>query len=106
MVDNLDLFENEIEDIKEYSELDLELFNEVLNCTRDVVVSLGSRIHPAEVIDVIEGAVGHLVYGPRELEKEVSAEEAVNMAVSGLGLSSDDMFTETNDDSYIVENTK
>ena len=37
MSDNLDLFEKEIEEIKEFSELDLDVFHDVLECTRGVV---------------------------------------------------------------------
>ena len=56
MSDNLDLFEKDIEEIKEFSELDLDVFHDVLECTRGVVNGFGSRISPISV-DIFEGAV-------------------------------------------------
>ena len=86
MSDNLDLFEDEIEEIKEFSELDLDLFHDVLECTRGVVNNYGSRISPASVVDIIEGAVENLVYETANREDNITAEDAVNRAINNLGL--------------------
>lgn len=85
--DDMDLFDEEIEVIREFSELDVELFHEVLNCTRDVVDSLGNSISPVMVVDIIEGAVGHLLEPPVKGEDAVTVYDAVNMAVDNLHLS-------------------
>ena len=87
ILDDMDLFDEEIEVIREFSELDVELFHEVLNCTRDVVDSLGNSISPVMVVDIIEGAVGHLLEPPVKGEDAVTVYDAVNMAVDNLHLS-------------------
>lgn len=86
MADNMDLFEEEIEVIKEYSELDLDVFHDVLECTRGVVNGLGNSVSPIAVVDIIEGAVGHLVYKIEPDEQPVTVEEAVQRAVANLQL--------------------
>ena len=86
MTDNMDLFEEEIEEIREFSELDLDLFHYVLDCTRGVVAGLGNDITPAAVVDIIEGAVGHLIFRTEADEKPVTVEEAVERSVSNLRL--------------------
>lgn len=86
MADNMDLFEDEIEEIREFSELDLDLFHDVLDHTREVVNGLGESVSPVAVVDIIEGAVGHLVYQGQSDEKPVTVEEAVSRAVSNLHL--------------------
>lgn len=86
MADNMDLFEEEIEEIGEFSELDMDLFHDVLDHTREVVSGLGNSISPVAVVDIIEGAVGHLVYQGQSEEKMVTVEEAVARAVSNLHL--------------------
>lgn len=103
MVNNVDLFEEEIDNIREFSELDMETFHDVLNCTRGVVEKFGNSISPISVVDVIEGAVGHLIDTPAVGEKLVTVEEAVEMAISNLHFSDedemDDMFEDGIDES-------
>ena len=90
MSDNLDLFEKEIEEIKEFSELDLDVFHDVLECTRGVVNGFGSRISPISVVDIIEGAVEHLVYETADIKEDgITVEDAVSRAVNNLGLIDD-----------------
>ena len=89
MSDNLDLFEKEIEEIKEFSELDLDVFHDVLECTRGVVNGFGSRISPISVVDIIEGAVENLVYETADIKEHVTVEDAVSRAVNNLGLIDD-----------------
>ena len=89
MSDNLDLFEKEIEEIKEFSELDLDVFHDVLECTRGVVNGFGSRISPISVVDIIEGAVENLVYETAAKEDGITVEDAVSRAVNNLGLIDD-----------------
>lgn len=94
--DNLDLFEEEIEEIREFSELDMDTFHDVLECTRGVVGGLGNSISPVMVVDVIESAVGNLLYVPTHGEEPITVEEAVERAVSNLHLADemDVMFDE------------
>ena len=91
-MDNVDLFEKEIEEIREFSELDMDTFHEVLDCTRRVVGTMGDSISPAAVVDVIEGAVGNLIYSADE--KPLTVEEAVERTVQNLHLldEMDEMF--------------
>lgn len=91
-MDNVELFEDEIETIREFSELDMDTFHEVLDCTRRVVGSMGDSISPVAVVDVIEGAVGNLVYNVDE--KPITVEEAVERTVLNLHLldEMEDMF--------------
>ena len=89
MSDNLDLFEKEIEERKEFSELDLDVFHDVLECTRGVVNGFGSRISPISVVDIIEGAVENLVYETAAKEDGITVEDAVSRAVNNLGLIDD-----------------
>ncbi len=97
MVDNVELFQEEIEEIKEFSGLDLELFSEVISYSREVVGKLGSRISPVAVVDVIDGAVSHLICST---EKEpVLVEEAVDRAIANLHLidEMDEIFADSGD---------
>lgn len=91
-MDNIELFEEEIETIREFSELDMETFHEVLDCTRGVVNEMGNAISPAAVIDIIEGAVGNLVYNADE--KPITVTEAVERTITNLHLldEMEDMF--------------
>lgn len=89
MVDNLGLFEEEIEEIREFSELDMDVFHDVLECTRGVVDGLGNKVSPIAVVDIIEGAVENLVYETASKEEGITAEDAVNRAVENLGLLDD-----------------
>ncbi len=83
-MDNVELFEEEIETIREISDLDMDTFHEVLDCTRKVVGSMGNGISPVAVVDVIEGAVGNLVYNADE--KPLTVEEAVDRTIQNLHL--------------------
>lgn len=89
MSDNMDLFEDEIEEIREFSELDLDVFHDVLECTRGVVNSFGNKISPISVVDIIEGAVENLVYETAAKEEGITVDDAVNRAVENLGLIDD-----------------
>ena len=91
-MDNVELFEKEIEEIREFSELDMDTFHEVLDCTRVVVGAMGNSITPAAVVDVIEGAVGNLIYSADE--KPLTVEEAVERTIQNLHLldEMDEMF--------------
>lgn len=93
-MDNVELFEKEIEEIREFSELDMDTFHEVLDCTRRVVGTMGDSISPAAVVDVIEGAVGNLVYNADE--KPLTVEEAIDRTIQNLHLldEMDSMFDE------------
>lgn len=93
-MDNIELFEEEIETIREFSELDMETFHEVLDCTRNVVNEMGNAVSPAAVIDIIEGAVGNLIYNADE--KPITVTEAVERTITNLHLldEMDDMFDE------------
>lgn len=92
MRDNTELFQEEIDEIREYAELDMEVFEEVLDCSRGVISKLGDSISPMSVVDVIEGAVGNLIYHPEN--EVVTVEEAVERAVINLHLvdEMEDMF--------------
>ncbi|MBQ3510978.1 MAG: hypothetical protein IJA30_01625 [Bacilli bacterium] len=89
MSDNMDLFEDEIAEIREFSELDLDVFHDVLECTRGVVEGLGNKISPISVVDIIEGAVENLVYETAAKEEGITVDDAVNRAVENLGLIDD-----------------
>ena len=89
MSDNLDLFEDELEEIREFSELDLDVFHDVLECTRGVVNGFGNKISPISVVDIIEGAVENLVYETAAKEEGITVDDAVNRAVENLGLIDD-----------------
>lgn len=91
-MDNIELFEEEIETIREFSELDMETFHEVLDYTRGVVNEMGNAISPAAVVDIIEGAVGNLVYNADE--KPITVSEAVERTITNLHLldEMDEMF--------------
>ena len=89
MSDNMDLFEDEIEEIREFSELDLDVFHDVLECTRGVVNSFGNKISSISVVDIIEGAVENLVYETAAKEEGITVDDAVNRAVENLGLIDD-----------------
>ena len=43
MRDNTELFQEEIDEIREYAELDMEVFEEVLECSRGVISKLGEE---------------------------------------------------------------
>ena len=94
MAENIDMFEDEIENIREFSEIDMETFHNVLKCTRSVVEEFGNRISPISVVDVIEGAVDHLIDTPAIGDKPVTVEEAVELSIANLHLADemDDMF--------------
>ena len=81
-----------IEEIREFSELDLDLFHDVLDHTREVVNGLGESVLPVAVVDIIEGAVGNLVYNADE--KPITVTEAVERTITNLHLldEMDDMF--------------
>ena len=91
-MDNIELFDDEIETIREFSELDLDTFHQVLDGTRLVVSELGNSISPAAVIDIIEGTVGNLVYNSDE--KPITVTEAIERTISNLHLldEMDEMF--------------
>ena len=91
-MDNIELFEEEIETIREFSELDMDTFHEALDFTRVVVREMGNSVSPAAVVDIIEGAVGNLIYNADE--KPITVEEAVERTIINLHLldEMDEMF--------------
>ena len=93
MEKNMELFEQEINDIREYSEIDIETFHDVLDCTRRVIVKYGERISPMATVDVIEGAVEQLTYSKKN--DPINVKQAVRMAVENLGISEMDEMFET-----------
>ena len=99
MRDNTDLFKEEIDEIREFAELDMEVFTEVLDYSRGVIEKLGDSISPMSVVDVIEGTVGNLIYHPED--EVVTVEDAVERAVANLHLGEelDDMFE---DDVFVL----
>ena len=86
-MDNIELFEEEIETIREFSELDMDTFHEVLDCTRNVVSGMGNSISPLATLDIIEGAVGNLIYNADE--KPITVDEAVERTIANLNLLSE-----------------
>lgn len=103
-MDNVELFNEEIDEIREFSDLDMETFHDVLDCTRGFVKNMGNRISPAAVVDIIEGAVSNLMYDADE--KPITVVEAVKRTVYNLQLleEMDDMFEDDSFDSkYITD---
>ena len=91
---NMELFEEEINSIREHCELDVEMFHDVLDCTRRTITKYGERISPMATIDVIEGAVEQLLY-VKSNEKPITVKQAVKLAISNLGISEMDEIFET-----------
>ena len=88
---NMELFEDEINDIKENSNMDMETFYDVLDCTRRALVKYGERISPMATVDVIEGAVEQLMYSKKF--EPITVKQAVKLSINNLGISEiDEMF--------------
>ena len=105
-MDNVELFKEEIEEIREFSDLDMETFHDVLNCTRGVIRNMGNSISPAAVVDIIEGAVSNLMYNADE--EPITVVEAVKRTVSNLHLLDEieDMFEDDYFDSKYITDEK
>lgn len=84
MVDNVELFEEEIDEIDVFSDLDKETFQEIIEYSRGVIAGLGNRISPVAVVDVISEATSNMMYSGND--EEVTVEMAVDRAVANLHL--------------------
>ena len=101
MSDNLDLFEEEIEEIRDSSEIELDLFRDVLACVRGVVSSVGNSVSPVFVVDLIERSVEHLMSDVTDENTPITVDEAVSRAAYNLGLSEiNEMFSEDKTPGY------
>ena len=101
MSDNLDLFEEEIEEIRDSSEIELDLFRDVLTCARGVVSSMGNSVSPVLVVDLIERSVEHLMFDVTDENTPITVDEAVSRAAYNLGLSEiNEMFSEDKTPGY------
>lgn len=93
MPENFVLFEDAIQEIKEYADLNHDDFNIICNEVREVLSKFGNQLSPSVVVDLIESAVS--IYTMAEVRKEIDGltqltpELAVSLAAKDLGLEMD-----------------
>lgn len=80
---DIELFQDEISEIKDFSELDDNSFKQIMNQVRLFFSEYrGPQVTPNVVVDVIEAAVSTYVLS----HGEVSIEEAVDQSLRSSGL--------------------
>ncbi len=92
MPENFELFNEEIEEIKSYSELPTDVFSQICNEAKRYLSSYGNYIAPSVVVDLIESAVSIYMLALVQAEQgqninsKITTSEAVKLAFEDLGL--------------------
>ena len=85
---SIEMFQEEIDEIRDFSELKETTFGQILDATREYMDEYEGEISPITVVDVIEVATNIYIFGNRIAdEKEIDIDEAVRQAAFVMKLS-------------------
>lgn len=100
---DIELFEEEIFEIKDFSELDDNSFKQIMNQVRLFFSEYrGPQVTPNVVVDVIEAAVSTYILS----HGEVSIEESVDQSLRSSGLVADESYSTEVLDLFADEDSK
>ena len=96
MEKNFELFSKEIEEIREFSDLNKTAFGKILTATRTLLAESNCEVDPVTILDVIENATSIYTFENRN-NHQITSTEAVVLAANVCGIQAfNDMIQESN----------